>query len=161
MKGLLCLYSAAILLSGCANQEFKADEPVDYKDNARYGFGSLVKGENSAFKKYFDNKKSTDNELSVEKISTNNPKDKLWNSAIVTLRDFPIESMDKKCGTIETERVKVKLFDNTETCTYKIRVTLRSASDVSVVVTSSEDSSVRLQKHAETIKSKILEEYKK
>ena len=32
---------------------------------------------------------------------------------------------------------------------------------IDVVVTSHEDSAVRLKKHAETIKSKILEEYRK
>ncbi len=149
------------LLSGCANQQFKAEEPVDYKDNARYGFGSLIKGENSVLNKYFNKSNTSSNELAVEKVSANSPKDKLWNAAIVALKDFPIEFMDKKSGRIETGAAKVKLFDNTETCSYTVNVTLRGSSDVDVVVRSAEDSAVRLMKHVETVKSKILEEYKR
>ena len=164
LRKLLCLYSAVVLLSGCANQEFKADEPVDYKDNARYGFGSLIKSKDAPLRKYFDSKDKKDtsgNEFAVEKVSANNPKDKLWNSTIIALKDFPIDFMDKKAGKLETGMVKVKLFDSTETCAYKIVVQLKGEGNVDVVVTSHEDSAIRLKKHAETIKSKILEEYKK
>lgn len=156
-----CLLSLAILMSGCADQSFKAEEPVDYKDSAKYGFGSLVKGENSAFNKYFNKKNASDDGIAVEKVSASNPKDKLWNSAIVVLKDFPIEFMDKKSGRLETEKVKVKLFDSTETCSYKISVRIVEANNINVVVTSVEDSSIRLKKHAETIKSRIFEEYKR
>lgn len=149
------------LLSGCANQQFKAEEPVDYKDNARYGFGSLIKGENSVLNKYFNKSNTSSNELAVKKVSANSPKDKLWNAAIVALKDFPIEFMDKKSGRIETGAAKVRLFDNTETCSYTVSVMLRGSSDVDVVVRSAEDSAARLKKHAERVKSKILAEYKR
>ncbi len=149
------------LLSGCANQQFKAEEPVDYKDNARYGFGSLIKDENSVLNKYFNKSNTSSNELAVEKVSANSPKDKLWNAAIVALKDFPIEFMDKKSGRVETGAAKVRLFDNTETCSYTVSVMLRGSSDVDVVVRSAEDSAARLKKHAERVKSKILAEYKR
>ena len=161
LKRLLCWFLAGALVSGCSNQNFKADEPVDYRDNARYGFGSLIKGERAPLKKYLDKKDISGNEIVVEKVAANNPKDKLWNSTIIALKDFPIDFMDKKVGKLETGMVKVKLFDSTETCTYKIVVQLRGEASVDVVVTSHEDSAVRLKKHAETIKSKILEEYRK
>ena len=157
----ICMLSLTIFMSGCANQEFKAEAPEDYKDNARYGFGSLIKGENASLKKYFGKGNTQTNELAVEKVSSSNPKDKLWNSAIIALKDFQIESMDKRTGRITTEKARVKAFDSTETCLYKIDVTLRSTNDIDVVVTSSEDSMVRLKKHADVIKSRILEEYKK
>lgn len=160
-KTFVFLLSLATFVSGCANQEFKAEAPEDYKDNAKYGFGSLIKGENSSLKKYFGKGSTADNELAVEKLAEQNPKDRLWNSVVVTLRDFPIEFMDKRAGRISTGQAKVKLFDNTETCTYKIDITLRNASNLNVVVTSNEDSPIRLKKHAETIKAKILQEYKK
>ncbi len=156
-----CLLPLAILMSGCADQSFEAKEPVDYKDSAKYGFGSLVKGENSAFNKYFNNKNASDDGIAVDKVSASSPKDKLWNSTIAVLKEFPIEFMDKKSGRLETEKVKVKLFDSTETCSYKINVRISEADTISVVVTSVEDSSIRLKKHAETIKSRILAEYKK
>lgn len=152
--------SIALFVSGCANQNFKADEPIDYKEQAKIGYGSLIKDKDSVLRKYFG-KDSAKDEITVEKVSTNSKIENLWNSALIALKDFPIEFMDKKSGKIETEKVKVKAFDNTETCTYKIFVTIKNESEVNVVVTSSEDSSVRLQKHAETIKSKILEKYKK
>ena len=161
MKRLLCGLLIGILVSGCSNENFKAEEPVDYKDDARYGFGSLIRGERAPLKKYLDKKDTFSNEIVVEKVSANTPKDKLWSSAIVALKDFPIEFMDKKTGKIETDMVKVKLFDSTETCAYKIVVQLKGEGNVDVTVASQEDSAVRLKKHAETIKSKILEEYKK
>ncbi|MBQ2177033.1 MAG: hypothetical protein II453_18940 [Alphaproteobacteria bacterium] len=161
-KTSICILSLITFVSGCANQEFKADVPEDYKDHARYGFGSLIKGENSSLKKYFGKSNTSDNDLAVEKVYTsNNPQDKLWNSAIIALKDFQIEFMDKRHGRITTSKAKVKAFDSTETCLYKIDVTLRSANDINVVVTSAEDSAVRLKKHADVIKSRILEEYKK
>lgn len=151
---------AAFLLAGCANQTFKADEPVDYKDQVKFGYGSLVKDKDSALRKYFG-KASEESEVAVEKVSTNSNKDNLWDATLATLKDFPIEFMDKKSGKIETDRVKVNMFDNTGTCTYKIFVTVKNDSDIDVVVTSNEDSNIRLKKHAETIKSKILKGFKK
>lgn len=161
MRKLFYIFPAVLLLPGCANQRFKAEEPVDYEDRARYGFGSLIKGENSVLNKYLNKSNISTNELAVEKVSASNPKDKLWNAAIVALKDFPIEFMDKKSGRIETGAAKVKLFDNTETCSYTVNVMLRDTSSINVVVRSAEDSVVRLKKHAETIKTKILEEYKR
>ncbi len=160
-KTSICLLSLATFISGCTNQEFKAEVPEDYKDNARYGFGSLIKGENASLKKYFGRINASNNDLAVEKLSTANQKDKLWNSAVTVLKDFQIEFMDKKTGRITTGEAKVKAFDSTETCLYKVDVTLRSTTDINVVVISNEDSWVRLKKHAGTIKSKILEEYRK
>ena len=157
----MCALSLVIFMSGCANQEFKAEAPEYYRDNARYSFGSLIKGENASLKKYFGKSDEVNNELAVEKVSAKNPKDKLWNSAVIALKDFQIEFMDKKTGRITTGNAKVKAFDSTETCLYKIDVTLRSQNDVNVVVTSNEDSSIRLKKHADVIKARILEELKK
>ena len=161
MRRLLCVLLIGALVSGCSNTNFKAEEPVDYKDNARYGFGSLIKGEGAPLKKYIEKKDTSSNEIVAEKVATNNPKDKLWNSTIIALKDFPIDFMDKTAGKIETGLVKVKLFDSTETCAYRIVIQLKGEGNVDVTVTSQEDSAIRLKKHAETIKSKILEEYKR
>ena len=161
LTNFMILSSLVIITSGCANKELKADEPVDYKDEVRYGFGSLIKDKDSVLTKYFGKDNSSENKLCVENVSPNSASDKLWNSITKTLEDFPIDFMDKKSGRIETGNVKVKLFDNTGTCSYKILVTMHGPNDVNVIVKSSEDSTTRLQKHSETIRTKILENLRK
>lgn len=155
------LLSLMVFLSGCANQNFKAEEPIDYKDNAKYGFGSLIKDKDSVFKKYFSKSSDEKEKISIEKVKSDSKSDDLWTAAIVALKDFPIEFMDKKSGKIETEKVKIKEFDNTGSCTYKITVTVLNDKDINVIVDSTEDSKLRLKKHSEILKSKILSEYKK
>ena len=157
--------SLMTFLSGCANQNFKAEEPIDYKDNSKYGFGSLVKDKDSALRKYFS-KNSDENiekkeDIAIEKVKSNSKKDDLWTATIVALRDFPIEFMDKKSGKIETEKVKVGQFDNTSSCTYKIIVSVLNDKNLSINIISAEDSKLRLKKHCEILKSKILSEYNK
>lgn len=151
----------ALLTTGCTNQKFKTEEPVDYKDNAKFGFGSLIKGEDATLRKYFLKNSTKENELTVEKVRADSSRDHIWNSALAILQDFPLEFMDKQSGKIETEKVRVKMFDTTETCTYKIRIKIINEKDVDVVVSSDEDSKPRLKKHAETIRSKILEASRK
>ena len=161
LKNFVLVSFLAIISSGCTNKELRADTPEDYKDNVRYGFGSIIKNKDSVLTKYFGDDNSSENKLSVENVSATSPKDKLWSSTIKTLENFPIDFMEKKSGRIETGKVKVKLFDNTETCSYKILVTMRGSNDVDVIVHSLEDSVPRLKKHAETIRAKILENYRK
>lgn len=151
-------------LSGCANQNFKAEEPVDYRDNAKYGFGSLIKDKDSVLRKYFTSNKTSEtqgNNISVESVSLSNSENKLWNAVIIALKDFPICFMDKKNGTLETEKVKVPQFDNTGSCSYIIKVKLLNQKDFTVIVSSNEDSNVRLRKHEEIIREKIKTELNK
>ena len=143
-KRSLSLALVSLLVAGCADRNLKADAPEDYKDQVKFGYGSLIKDKDSVLRKYFD-KSSKESEISAEKVSASSRKDGMWNSVIVALKDFPIEFMDKKSGRIETESVKVKFFDSTESCTYKISVTVLSETNVDVVVTSAEDSSIRLK----------------
>lgn len=150
-----------ILLTGCANQSFKAEEPTDYKDNAKYGFGSLIKGKDPVFNKYLKGNSSEAKEQNMSIKSTGNSDDKLWNATIVALKDFPISFMDKKRGIVETEKVKVEQFDNTNSCSYIIKVKLLNKKDFLVNVISNEDSAMRLRKHEEIIKSKIQNELAK
>lgn len=159
LKNIVALLSGIVFLSGCANQNFKADEPVDYKDQNRYGFGSLIKNKDSVLRKYFGSNNSEDpDKIVVEKpASCSSAKDSLWDRVILSLRNFPIEFMDKKSGRIETEKVKIKQFDNTESCLYKIIITVLNDKDIDVIISSSEDSDFRLKKHAETLKKQILE----
>ncbi len=150
-------------LSGCSSQNFKAEESVDYKDNSKYGFGSLIKDKDSVLRKYFtsnENPESKTNDISVENV-TSNSENKLWNAVIVGLKDFPISFMDKKNGILETEKVKVSQFDNTGSCSYIIRVKLLNQNDFTVNISSLEDSSIRLKKHEEIIKEKIRKELRK
>ncbi len=150
-------------LAGCSNQTFKAEESVDYKDNSKYGFGSLIKDKDSVLRKYFTSNESSEaktNGISVEN-ATSNSENKLWNAVIVALKDFPISFMDKKNGILETEKVKVSQFDNTGSCSYIIRVKLLSQKDFTVNISSPEDSSIRLKKHEEIIREKIKKEISK
>lgn len=151
-------------LSGCSSQNFKAEESVDYKDNSKYGFGSLIKDKDSVLRKYFtsnENQNVKTNDISVESAISNNSENKLWNAVIVGLKDFPISFMDKKNGILETEKVKVPQFDNTGSCSYVIRVKLLNQKDFTVNISSPEDSSIRLRKHEEIIKEKIRKELRK
>lgn len=153
-----------VCLTGCSNQNFKAEEPIDYKDNARYGFGSLIKDKDSVLRKYFTSNESQNvktNDISVESATSNNSENKLWNAVIVALKEFPINFMDKKNGVLETEKVKVSQFDNTGSCSYIIRVKLLNQKDFTVNISSPEDSSIRLKKHEEIIREKIKKELKK
>jgi hypothetical protein len=157
-KRSLILFIACI---SYAKADFKADAPVYYKDKAKYSFGSLIKGKNSVLKKYLDKKSNDSNEekdgIKVEKIEKKiSKKEKLWNAAIEVLKDFPIEFMDKKHWKIETEKVKVNQFDNTGECSYKITVAILNDKDITITVTSDEDSKLRLKKHEETIRNKVL-----
>ncbi|MBR1479478.1 MAG: hypothetical protein IJ599_01070 [Alphaproteobacteria bacterium] len=162
-KGVLlipCLVGGLFLV-GCADQNFKAEEPVDYKDNAKYGFGSLIKDKNSVLRKYFSKEEAQDKTISVEKVASASKCDGIWSASMSALKDFPIEFMDKKSGRIETETVKVLQFDSTETCSYKVFVKVLNDRDVSVVVASNEDAPLRLKKHAELLRSQILDSLKK
>ncbi|MDR0942405.1 MAG: hypothetical protein LBM19_02185 [Holosporales bacterium] len=150
-----------VFITYATADDFKAEAPKDYKDKAKYGFGSLIKGKNAALRKYFDKKSDASseekNEIKAEKTTKEvSKKEKLWHASLETLRDFPLELMDKKRWKIETEKVKVNQFDNTGECSYKIVITITSDTDVDVKATSNEDSKIRLKKHEETIKNKIL-----
>lgn len=149
-----------LCLSGCSSEKFKVEEAIDYKDNAKYGFGSLIKDKDSALRKYLKSD-NQENNISVETMYSNNAENKLWNAVIVALKDFPINFMDKKNGVLETEKVKVSQFDNTGSCTYVIRVKLLNQKDFTVNISSTEDSNTRLKKHEEIIKEKIRKEINK
>ncbi len=69
--------------------------------------------------------------------------------------------MDEKNGTLETEKVNVPQFDNTGSCSYVIKVKLLNQKDFTVIVSSNEDSSVRLRKHEDIIREKIRTELNK
>lgn len=154
-----------LALSACNNGNFKADAPVDPDDEQKYGFGSIIKGKEAALSKLFDKNssepkdKKPDNELKVENkidVSKASKKDKLWIAATDVLKNFPLESADKKLGKIETGEAKIDYFDNTGSCLYKVSVKISENGDVSVKVLSKDDSPVRLKKHEEFLKTKIL-----
>lgn len=161
-KSFVLIFSLAVL-AGCNNQSFKAEAPEDYKDNAKYGFGSLIKDKDSVLRKYFVPNESNSNQpenIGVEKDSCDK-ENKQWNSAVVALKDFPIAFMDKKNGVLETEKVKIHQFDNTGTCSYVVKVKLLNKNNFAVTVMSNEDSAARLRKHEDFIKAKITAEFNK
>lgn len=154
-----------LALSACNNGNFKADAPVDPDDKQKYDFGSVIKDKDAVLSKVFNKnssehkEKKLDNELKVEKkidVSKASKKDKLWIAATDLLKDFPLESADKKLGKIETGEAKVDYFDNTGSCLYKVSIKISEHGDVSVKVLSKDDSTVRLKKHEEFLKTKIL-----
>lgn len=155
------LWFIPILMTGCSDKNLEAGEPIDYKDELRNSYGSLIKDKDSVLRTYFSKSSDKGKAGLIQRASGSTSKDKMWNAVFDALSEFPIEFMDKKSGKIETEKVKIQDFDNTGSCMYKISVTIHNEKDIDVVVTSPEDSDVRLKKHAETIKSKILETYKK
>jgi hypothetical protein len=156
---------AALLAEGvcCANASFKADAPKDYKDEARYGFGSLLRGENSVIRKYLNRKPSSadedskDTQIEGTKLDTEpSPRDDIWTAAQNELKGFPFELLDKKSWKIETETVKISKFDETGRCSYKITIVILSDTEFSVSVQSAQDSKQRLRCHGEVLKENIL-----
>jgi hypothetical protein len=83
--------------------------------------------------------------------------DKLFDAALKVLGDFPLDIVDRSQGKIETVFMKVNDFDNTNTCTYKISIIIRNSKDLSVSVSSKEDSQARVRKHEEALKKRILD----
>jgi hypothetical protein len=159
----LIVLSAVFMCS--IQAEFEAKAPTDYKEEAKNSFGSLIKGDrkNIVFGERFssdaDKKLQSNNadDIKTEKATKDlSKKDEFWRAVLFVLKDFPISFMDKKTWKIETENVKIEQFDSTGTCNYKVRVLILSNKDIEVKVFSDEDSQIRLKKHAEVIKSKIL-----
>ncbi|MDR1391514.1 MAG: hypothetical protein LBI95_04115 [Holosporales bacterium] len=151
------------LLTGCSDKKLEVKEPIDYEDKAKYGFGSFVKGKDSPIAEYSrtNSDKNGKDVIEVKKMAQgNSPKEKIWDATVSVLEEFSISFMDKKNGKIETEKAKIKQFDSTEECLYKVVVDVSNGDDIRVEVISSEDSSARLKKHAEYIKSSILSNLK-
>ncbi len=152
----MCLLS----LAGCSENSVNNSVPEDYKDNNRYGFGSLIKGKNAVLKKYFSEKESGN--FNIEKSTeVNSEKDKVWTSAISVLKEFPFELMDKNNGVLETEYVKIKQFDSTNTCSYKIKIKIDNTGKYTVNILSRNDSGARLKSHEQTISDLIKKEISK
>ncbi|MDR2666548.1 MAG: hypothetical protein LBB34_00295 [Holosporales bacterium] len=152
----------SVILTCSLQAEFEARAPVDYKEEAKNSFGSLIKGNGK--KIIFGesssgaiDEKSFGEDIKAKKATQHlSEKDKIWSATLVVLKDFPISFMDKKTGKVETEKVQVEQFDGTGTCFYKIIVIVSSNGTVTVTVLSDEDSRARLESHGEAIKSKIL-----
>jgi len=147
-------------------QEFKAEAPIDHEERQKYGFGSVL-DQGSILGNVFhpkedksksEKQKKDSSILEVKKSETTKPiskRDKLFDSASLVLKDFPLIKLDKNLGRIETDEAKVAAFDNTNTCSYKIIVAIDKNSEVSVIVSSKEDSKVRLKMHEKTLKNDI------
>jgi hypothetical protein len=138
---------------------FKAETPVDPEDERKYGFGSIWSGKDAFFKNHF-NKKHEDKDVllqakPVPSKSEITKKDQIWGATLKVLKMFSLVYVNKEAGVIKTEESYVHEFDNTDSCQYKITVNISNDGEVTVHITSSNDSQTRISKHEELLKSRI------
>jgi hypothetical protein len=139
----------------------KADAPEDPDDKKKYGFGSIWPGKDDFFKRKRVNKKteSKDVALKAKQVSpseTMSKKDNVWNASLKVLKKFSLIYVNKDSGVIKTDESYVHEFDNTDSCKYKITVNVTTEGEVSIHITSSDDSQTRIKRHEELLKSRII-----
>jgi hypothetical protein len=147
----------------CAKAGIKADAPVDSKDKYFYSFGSLLDGKNDLLKKIGHRRDSSESgsddslkevrSTETEEISKNN---RIWKAICETLKDIPLDFIDKKTWTIKTSKVTVEQFDNTGKCYYVIEAKMTESGELVIKITSDEDSALRVDEHQKTLKAKII-----
>ncbi len=141
-----CPYAKKPLDSDKNVVSFKAEAPVDSEEERRYGFGSIL-----------ENLQNEKNLLQVKKIQEKSTKKEIaWSSTMTIVSIFPIAYLNKESGIIKTEEVYIHEFDNTDSCKYRIVVNISEDGEVSVLVSSTDDSQIRLRKHETLIKNRIL-----
>lgn len=156
MTGLFSAHTEQSKSTKESGMVFKAEAPVDPEEEHKYGFGSIWPGK----EKFFSNRSSSKKQnlpMSVKKVQTYSPKkDRVWESALHVLQSFPISYANKESGIIKTEEVYVHEFDTTDSCQYKIIISVSDDGEISVIINSPNDSKNRLQKHEQLLKTKIM-----
>ncbi|MDR2074619.1 MAG: MSCRAMM family adhesin SdrC [Holosporales bacterium] len=157
---LLLFFVLCSLITGVFGEtNFKAEAPKDPDDTQKYGFGSIWSGKEAFFKNNFGKKcKDKDVALNAKQVPTNtemSKKDKVWNATLEILKSFSLTYVNKEAGVIKTDESYVHEFDNTDSCKYKVTVNITANGEVSVHITSSDDSQTRIKKHEELLKSRI------
>ncbi|MDR1289048.1 MAG: hypothetical protein LBJ77_01500 [Holosporales bacterium] len=166
MKIALRCFAIALMLlipgSSMAKKSYKAGAPVFYKDRNNRAFGSifdskLLKGCRGSDDSAHDS--DEDLGVTVPQDTNLNQRERLWNAAFTALKGFSMDEVDKSgpVWLIRTSRSKVDKFDNTGACQYVVTVKIDAQGEVTVEITSVEDSPVRLSILQDTTRNRIVE----